>query len=486
MEKIHVVGGPPGTGKTTYASILAHSMIQDGHNLMICSFSKAAAYLLNERLKELGSTLSYHNVGTLHSLAYRALGRPRFYFEVLEEWNSRYPHYKLSAGTTDLARHEQDLRSPGQALLDALDRARMTHSPNEELKLFEKTWETFKRQHQVVDFADIIEQAQLITPEFTAIIVDEAQDLSPAEVSLLLQWSKNCEHLVLIGDDDQCIYQSLKGASPTAFLMEGSKEVLSYSKRLGPLIKKLATKVLPKNRWNKDFEADPHTTTVRIIDHDAALAELDHHSMYLAHTNLQVNQVAQELLAQNRYFHNPYKNNRHLNPIGVGVEKRLKGFLGEWNAANLSLWSKDLPAAEVYVRGGKTALAQYLSHCKGESHLTAEQIEAFFQPEAFLKLKQKDVSYFLKLLDPKAAEIYNHTGFQGPILGTIHSVKGGEAAKVVVNLQNGNYESEDEMRRLLYVAMTRAKEELVLIESPGSLWQGFLEQAVPKLKQGPN
>jgi superfamily I DNA/RNA helicase len=57
------------------------------------------------------------------------------------------------------------------------------------------------------------------------------------------------------------------------------------------------------------------------------------------------------------------------------------------------------------------------------------------------------------------------------IIGTIHSVKGGEAdvvyvlpdlARPQVMAWNGNSESRDALRRLYYVAGTRAREELVL------------------------
>src|SRR3990170_6850084 len=90
--------GPPGTGKTTYLSRQVRLAYEAGHEVMVCSLTRTAAAEVAGR----DLPLSKDAIGTLHSHAYRALGRGKIDIADdaghLSEWNEAHPQMALSAG----------------------------------------------------------------------------------------------------------------------------------------------------------------------------------------------------------------------------------------------------------------------------------------------------------------------------------------------------------------------------------------------------
>jgi superfamily I DNA/RNA helicase len=84
------VFGPPGTGKTTTLSrIIAETCEEYGSDsVIVASLTKTAAKeLVSRRLP-----IDNERVGTLHSLCYRSLGRPKLAVgDALEDFNKAYP-----------------------------------------------------------------------------------------------------------------------------------------------------------------------------------------------------------------------------------------------------------------------------------------------------------------------------------------------------------------------------------------------------------
>jgi len=94
--------------------------------------------------------------------------------------------------------------------------------------------------------------------------------------------------------------------------------------------------------------------------------------------------------------------------------------------------------------------------------------------EALTKIAEDKRTYIIALLR-RGVKL---TGNAPVKLSTVHAAKGGEADKVLLRLDlSGRFMEEteknpDDMRRLLYVAVTRAKHELHLVE-PESYSRGF-------------
>ena len=60
-------------------------------------------------------------------------------------------------------------------------------------------------------------------PQFKAIFIDEAQDLSPLQWQLYDKLKEHCDQIYLAGDDDQAIY-AWAGADVNRFIKEPAKE----------------------------------------------------------------------------------------------------------------------------------------------------------------------------------------------------------------------------------------------------------------------
>src|SRR3989304_2214617 len=97
-SQVSRVIGPPGTGKTTFLSRQVRVAYEAGHEVMVCSLTRTAAAEVAGR--EL--PISKDAIGTLHSHAYRALGRGKIEIADepghLSEWNEAHPQMVLSAG----------------------------------------------------------------------------------------------------------------------------------------------------------------------------------------------------------------------------------------------------------------------------------------------------------------------------------------------------------------------------------------------------
>jgi len=93
--------GPPGTGKTR---AITHQLALEaehwgGENVVALSHTRAAAQEIAGR----DHSLPDHNIGTLHAMAYRALGRPEVADEPsrLAEFAEEHPDWSPSAPAPD-------------------------------------------------------------------------------------------------------------------------------------------------------------------------------------------------------------------------------------------------------------------------------------------------------------------------------------------------------------------------------------------------
>jgi len=196
-------------------------------------------------------------------------------------------------------------------------------------------------------------------------------------------------------------------------------------------------------------------------------------------------------------FNNPYrKENPSWNPLGRARKKimpvdRIISYMRPhesfnenqrtWNADDLKIWMGILKSHEVLSRGTKKFL--------GEDFFSIPPTNSEFQ-NLFVDLQQFEDALSLNLdwyqnsvMDKNKKTIeYPIKVFKkhGPgsllerpklILGTIHSVKGGEADTVIIfpdisvngfRLSVRSKKESDNLIRLFYVACTRAKEKLIL------------------------
>lgn len=528
MPTSYMVLGPPGTGKTTYVAEKATEAARRFNGrVLICSLTKAAAVEAKRR----DIPIDDRQVGTMHAHCLRALGRPELAVgKRLVDWNK----WVASKSRADLAIDASDGPSEdldsvrdmafGSEMLEryTLLRSRMKPRDSSEwgpqVTDFAKYWEQWKAGEGVFDFEDLIETCRedRIPPpgDPHVVYVDEGQDLSASEIELARVWGETA-HLVVVGDQDQSIYE-WRGACPDGFASFASDpervKVLSQSYRvpkavheqavrwIGKIGDRLKAEYRPTNEPG-EFEKLPGTPIhytnhlLRLIleDADAGMSV-----MILASCSYMLSPIVNEMRSQGVPFHNPY-NPRHggWNPLGNAsapgsAVNRVRSFLepmgesGTWTAAGLYCWIEIAKVDGLLTRGAKARLkevaethplAEVPDEILAELFLpgkAAESLEAALDGKvAWLRnhavpCKQKTLEFPARIAERRGLEALNEK--PKIIVGSIHSVKGGEADSVYLcpdlsaqGWDGWTSDRRNEIVRTFYVAMTRARRKLTIL-----------------------
>lgn len=295
---VHLVFGPPGTGKTWYLTQKVRAVVEQHgpESLVVASFSVTAAREIASR----GLGLPDRAVGTLHSLAFRSIGHEfnvALDPKVLKDWNEQVglewritPDSRRAApqSATENGGMNADMTTAvgGDELIAALDKARATYVDPADyppaLSSFAASWEKWKRGAEAVDYTDMIEMAldaarngQPAPGSPMVLVVDEGQDMTRLEVDLALAWGKLARTLVVALDDDQAIME-WRGADPSQLLalhespdFDVRTHVLDRSRRIPVAVHRVAQAWVEKLTARQPKVYHPRTT-------DREGNELDH------------------------------------------------------------------------------------------------------------------------------------------------------------------------------------------------------------------
>jgi len=218
--------------------------------VVVASLTRAAAREVAGR--DLGGLVE-ENVGTLHALCWRALGRPRLVADQLAEWNQAHPHWALSGArdSADEAPAAVDPRkgAPGDERVERMENLRQRRVPPEawpeDVGAFAAAWGDWKSKAGLLDFTDLLELCLRdgVSPAGSpsAGYFDETQDWSPLELALVRQWAEEMDGIVLVGDPAQCqpagTMVDVVGAGPVPieFLDPKKHRVQSFDSREGTI-----------------------------------------------------------------------------------------------------------------------------------------------------------------------------------------------------------------------------------------------------------
>lgn len=493
---------------------------------MVASFTRGAASEVAGR----DLPISHRQVGTLHSFAYRSLDTPELVVKHTRDFNGAHPGYALSidhsAVDVDDPNYEASASTTeGDRLMQRMEVLRAQRTPEAAWPAsvlgFARAWQGWKREAGYLDFTDLIALAAEATTHApgdpTVGCFDEVQDFTPLELSLVRHWGKRMAHVLLAGDDDQCIY-GFKGATPDAFLdppiPNAQKRVLSQSYRVPRAVHRAAQAWVERlaRREVKVYEPRDEDGSVRgmpganfrsperVVADELRVADEGGTAMILATCAYMLDPAKAILKRDGIPFHNPYRRKRgDWNPLAPGSATRrtasdrvlafmrLNGLVwGDdtrvWTGAELIAWTQVLKADGVFVRGAKKQIEAW----RGKQRVDLDDLAALLNPEAvdahLTAMYSGDLDWFAgHLLASKAkpfmfplrvaARRGAATLRERPriILGTIHSVKGGEADAVYLfpdlstpgahAWQSGQH---DEIVRQMYVGMTRARRDLVV------------------------
>lgn len=488
-EQTTFVFGPPGTGKTTWAVNHIRRCIDeygyDPEQIVCISFTKSAAKEIRDRTNGL---IPESNAATLHSLCYHALGRP-----AIAEKKSN--HFTGGAdGESGLGYNEGDT---GEYAVTSIDRQKMIpiNKWSEYLQNWYADYCAWKTENSLFDFTDMLEHC--LKGEYRlprnpkVIIVDEAQDTTILQRAVIECFGRDCDEIVWIGDDDQCIYDW--AGADSAFLIEGSRgtdpTILGRSYRLPQEIRDFALKFIESNvqtRIQKHFDASKHYG--KVSGFDGSFKDIDgvgelirdrapETFMILAHTNKMVDQIKAQLMDMGIPFGNPYrKQHGGWNPLGKRDGSMINALIElKKNRIVTSKLIENLKAECFTARGVKTRIEK-----EGKPAYQAQETYDFLPEQVRGALFSFDLPAISGMVPAKYKEKLGYIAscmgsfdddWMEPrvTIGTFHSVKGGEADNVILmpdismpgwhSIQDGE---GDSVYRAFYVGMTRAKYNLFI------------------------
>lgn len=507
MPKLRVIG-PPGTGKTTFLQRQVAAWVERGvepDEIVISSLTRAAASVVRGRID-----LPPGNAATIHALAYRGLGHPSIaeVGALAKQWGEQPDlpaswRLRLSQDAIDEGVIQE--QGSGTALAEYSRLRSMGRSDWGELDDFVAAWEDFKGQTHSMDFADLIDIALLDCPTAPGnprcFVVDERQDSTAAMVRLADSWGAAAEYYLEAGDPAQTLYQwaGADWRSMLTPLPAGQERRLGRSYRMPSAVHEYAedwlqrhTEPMTTARSYAPREAEGAVSYAGTtwMDGDgllgtvAGLLEGDGEVMVLASCAYMLEPTIAALRNAGVPYHNEYRrSNGRWNPLNeregtVSTLHRLRMWLSDvWSDDGARAWLELLPAR--WFRGTKKAALEAL---EGQRGLTIQQLAPVLHDAALNAQAAQDGGW---LVEQAAARFKGPLGYAWRLwqhdhealgrrprvtVGTINSVKGGEAAHVVLVpdlspagvAERWTEDGADATVRLWYVGLSRASETVTI------------------------
>ena len=475
-KEVLVLLANAGTGKTRrlIEEVSKELETRRPEELSFVTFTRKGA---EEGLRRVCSKLMYEPEDlpyfrTLHSLTFHALNlKANQMFGRLDQrkFNKEYGYNvnrcEVDTGKVSASKDSQYLDFYDMERSGALTSKQLVEADIEQgyYKQIVKHYEEYKTREQKVDFFDClikyVENGEALPVKVA--MIDEAQDITALQWRVIEKAFARAEKIIIAGDDKQSIY-AYSGARPD-FLIQLSKqfpvEHLSMSYRIPYSVYKLSVAITNFIGEKTEQKAEPREENgegmimqlneldriVNFIDEDCIKNDPEHTAWYILARNNCFLEEPKKVLEDNLI---PYWTAEGFF-MGGEIMKRLKDYEG-------------------------FSLEGYRDSKKKEDFQRKFGIEDFSKPFTETNLftegrKWVYASYIEKYGLKKLEEMCKWN--PQVLVSTIHHVKGGEAKNVAVMLDTtrrtkGNiFNSIDEELRILYVGVTRAKENLFLIDS---------------------
>ena len=428
---------------------------------------------------------------TLHSLAYRCLAISTK--DMMSTEN--YREFAKEAGI-ELAiesGEEEFAVKVDNPILNEINIARIramdlrTHYNNSKMDIewfhfeyVERAYRHYKVSRNLLDFTDLLEFVLLDPnrlPKLDALIIDEAQDLSLLQWRLVEQLALRAQRTFLAGDDDQAVY-TWAGADVDSFLnFQGTVKVLEQSYRVPSKIHALANQVVTriKHRQPKVWKAREEVGAINYYN-DFQQVDITHGNwLILAAANYMLTDMHDWIKSQGLLFerHGQRSVSESILTAVLGWEKLRKG--GEVPYPVLKMIYKYLDSdcikhGHKMLRAADTTGMFTLVLLKEKHGLLSEEI----WHKALTKISEDRRDYLISLLR-RNTRLTGHVPIK---LSTIHGAKGGEADNVLLlsdlstRFAKDYEKNSDDINRLLYVGITRAKQSLHIV-LPKNEQKGF-------------
>ena len=481
-----VILGPPGTGKTSTLLGLIEDELEKGTEPEKIGFFTFTKKAVNEGIERAMDkfNIAYKDLPffrTLHSLAFRQLGLTRenvISYSDITDLNEKL-NLRLTGRTTSDDGHIFGMTHDDRlAFIENL--ARMRNVPLEqqwhevedavgwfELERFARGLKLFKEDRLLEDYTDMLEQfiEEGTVPRLDVMFVDEAQDLSPLQWSVVQKLAEKATRIYVAGDDDQAIYKW--AGADVDYLIKNSKNalVLKQSYRVPAAVHEVAKQCIGQVRsriykeWNprKEQGLVQWEPTIELVN----MEEGDW--LVLARTNYLLEDVDEYCRNEGWFFE--VKGRASISEAKVRAvvnwERLVRGQTVSLNeCANILKYikvkdSKKLDLLETDI---------VLQYQDLKSHFPDLPDGHWY--DVFNLFSPKEVSYIRAMLR-RGEKITKQPRIR---LSTIHAAKGGEATNVVLltdittRVYKNYQQNPDDENRVFYVGVTRTKENLYLIE----------------------
>jgi DNA helicase-2/ATP-dependent DNA helicase PcrA len=474
--KTFSIYGSPGTGKTTE---LIRRMSEMQGKKLVLSFTRAAAKEIATRSKVVNTEAL-----TLHGLCFRHLGLSKQ--QVVQGTVLKELSKVVGVEFTGRDSYDEEPTEGDQMLAlysfarnqfkDPQEVYQTLSNPPGTLPMFKMVidrYDQWKRTYGYKDFTDMLQESGSIQSDANHLLVDEAQDLSNLQWSVVRSLISNShfDSVTIAGDDDQAIYV-WGGANPHGVVQferdyNAERTILNQSWRIPGKVHTIATELIGRvqNRVKKvymprmeDGKVEIHNTCLTLpfkVDGSSKYIRPDHDVLilYRCHSN---RTGIEDRLIELGY---PYS--------VIGASKP-----SLWDGLHGRALRSYLQFKNGLVRTGQCLMDEPSHKLLGK--MLAPPFNKLFQDGKYERFDGK--AWFEVFdLNPLMRRYFNEAlklGIAKPTvrLSTIHGSKGMEADTVVL-VNDGTDRVVDSMQkdpdsecRTFYVGLTRAKSKLHIVE----------------------
>lgn len=475
MANFRTVIGPPGTGKTTNLSREVQQAIDNGvdpQGIYMMSFTKAAAQEIAAKV----DAGALGRVSTLHSLCFNLLKmhpNSMMGFKHLHE-------FAKSVGMTMYGIRGDALMGvqEGDRCLAMLQYARsrmikpksvykrIRHRPcsYKRFQTFCAAYDRYKKEKALWDFDDLLytflQLPDSQIPDLDTLFIDEAQDLSPLQWTVVERLATKAREVIITGDPDQALYE-WGGADPLRMIkIADSIKVLGQSYRVPINIHKIASRVAlqMEDRYDYDYQPLQKQGLWTYVSDANLLKWDDRDTLVLVRINAQKKEY-ERLFMQNLI---PYSM--------LGGRPSLFDSSRANAVRAIRAMKQDIGVTRVLIDGlrrhATRELSEVLKQCHGDNKEANKAMMHMVQDKNTWSLISRP-------RDPLEEYYFDNVDLDAKPnirLSTIHASKGREAEHVMLHLSTTKrirqsfYDLKDAEIRCWYVGVTRAKEQLTLVE----------------------
>lgn len=451
MGEVELIIGPPGVGKTTEALRIIQAALDKGvpaDGIGLISFTRAAVKEARDRMgvtREQGKWFR-----TLHSVCYELTGAEQADLLLPE---TIYDMRDIFGEEVVLYYHIYSLhRVTGRAVED-IWKEQTSQFPvsYQGLMRFYNWYIQFKEDNAQQDFYDLLDDyvKTPLSPLLDLLIIDEAQDMNLQQWRAVQAFALNTKKVYIIGDPDQSIYDWAGVVSCMEEIDRTSKRILDQSYRVPRRVHTIARNLLIKR--GRDIQYSP-----RDVEGEVTLLERPDAALSIANQPGKWLILCRTRYAIMRLLEHYQRNGLYIPEMAIGADGKFA------RAFEVIQGYKALQRGEVLPRKTMNRIQGF---CDGVDPLELVK-KGLSWKQAFTTLSADTIDLYDK------TEQSNQGGSEPRVQwATFHGSKGTECDNVLIlgdcnkRVIDGMGKDPDPELRLLYVAVTRAKERLVL--APG-------------------